>query len=85
MWLRYVNEVMHRKRAQRILGIWEKSGSWILASEEHGWLSGLAEALRQVSHVVWGRWKSHYRNIVYLPPYVEKPFNSKLIKVSYRN
>ena len=39
-----VNDVIHRKRAQRILGIWEKSVSWVLASEEDGWLSGLAEA-----------------------------------------
>ena len=40
----------------------------------------LAEALRQVSHVVWGRWKSQHRKIVCLSPYVEKPFNSKVIK-----
>ena len=58
--------------------IWEKSVSWVLASEEDGWLLGLAEArpvaLRQVSHVVWGRWKSQ------LFPYVEKSLNSKVIK-----
>ena len=27
-----------------------------------------------------GRWKSHHRKNVYLSPYVEKPFNSKVIK-----
>ena len=31
------------------------------------------------AHVVWGRWKSQHRK-VYLSPYVEKPFNSKVIK-----
>ena len=34
--------------------IWEKAVSWVLASEEDGWLSELAEALRQVSHVLVG-------------------------------
>ena len=66
--------------------IWEKDLSWVLASEEDGWLSGLAEALRRVPHVVWGRWKSQHRTIVYLSPYVEKPLNSKRwTKVSYLN
>ena len=54
--------------------------SWVIASEEDGWFSELAEALRRVPHVVWGRWKSQHRKIVYLPHYVEKPFNSKVIK-----
>ena len=53
-------------------------------SEEDCWLSGFAEArpvaLQQMSHVLWGRWKSHYRKNVYLSSYVEKPFNSKVIK-----
>ena len=35
---------------------------------------------RQMLHVIWGRWKSQYRNIVYLSPYVKKPSNSKVIK-----
>ena len=80
IWQGGVNDVMHRKRARRIWGIWEKSGSWVFASEEEGWLSELAEALRRVPHVVWGRWKNQHRKIVYLSPYVEKPFNSKEIK-----
>ena len=70
---------MHRKCAQRILEIWEKSVSRVFASEE-GWLSELAEALWQVPHMVWGGWKSQHRKIVYLPPHIEKPFNSKVIK-----
>ena len=48
IWPEDVNDVMHRKRARRILGIWEKSVSWVLASEEEGWLSGLAEIRRVV-------------------------------------
>ena len=62
------------------VGIREKSVSWVLAYEEDGWLSELAEALRRVLHVVWGRWKSQHRKIVYLLPHVKKPFNSKVIK-----
>ena len=80
MWPGDVNDVMHWKHVQRILGIWEKSESWVLASEEEGWLSELAEALWRVPHVVWGRWKSQHRKVVYLSPCVEKPFNSKVIK-----
>ena len=75
-----VNGVIHRKCARRILGIWEKSGSWVFAFEEEGWLSELAEVLRWVPHMVWGRWKSQHRKIVYLSPYVDKPFNSNVIK-----
>ena len=85
MWPWDVNDVMHRKRARRIRGIWKKSVSWVFASEEDGWHSELAEALWRVPHVVVvvggvGRWKSLHRKIVYLSPYVEKPFNSKVIK-----
>ena len=42
----------------------------------------LAEALWWVLHVMGGggRWKSHHRKIVPLSPYVEKRFNSKVIK-----
>ena len=52
MWPRDVNDVMHRKRARRILEIWEKSVSWVFASEEECWLSELAEDLQRVPHVV---------------------------------
>ena len=51
------------------------SVSGVLAPEEGGWLSELAEALQRVPHVVWdsiGRW--------YISPYVEKTLNSKVIK-----
>ena len=33
MWPWNVNDIMHRKRARRILGIWEKSVSWVPGSE----------------------------------------------------
>ena len=71
---------MHRKRGQMSFGIWEKLVSRVLASEDDGWLSELTEALRQASHVVGGRWKSQHKKIAYLPPYVQEPFNSKVIK-----
>ena len=77
MWLGGINDITHRKRR---LGSEKKSGSRVLASEEDGWLSELAEALQWVPHVVWGRWKSQHRKIVYLPPHIKKPFNSKVIK-----
>ena len=61
-------------------GNWEKSVSGVFASEEEGWLSELAEALRRVPHVVVeGRWKSQHRKIVPLF-HVKKSFNSKVIK-----
>ena len=77
MWPGDVSDVTYRKHGLRFE---KKSMSWVFASEEEGWLSELAEALRQVSHVVGGRWKSQHRKIVYLSPYVEKPFNLKVIK-----
>ena len=55
MWLGDVNDIMQRKSARRILGIWEKSESWVSALEEDGWLSELSEALQRVPHVVGGR------------------------------
>ena len=71
-----------------LVEIWEKAVSWVLASEEDGWLSGLAEIrpvvrgrVPRVVVVVGGdRWKSQHRKIVYHSSYVEKPFNSKVIK-----
>ena len=52
--------------------IWEKSVSWLPASEEEGWLSLARRGLVAGAHVVWGRW--------YLSPYFEKPLNSKVMK-----
>ena len=67
-----------RKWAGRILGILQKV-SWDLPRWKKVDVRSLAEALWQVSHVVWGRWKISIERW-YLPPYVEKPFNSKVIK-----
>ena len=61
-----VNDFMHRKRVRRIWGIWEKSVSQVFVSKEGGWLSELAEVLRRVPHVVWGRCKSQHRKMVSL-------------------
>ena len=52
IWPGYVNDVMHRKRARRILGFWEKWVSWVLASDEDGWLSGSRR--HQTSSWRWG-------------------------------
>ena len=83
MWPGDVNDVMQRKRVRMILGIWEKSVNWVLATEEDGWLSGLAE----IRPVVCGggggggggggRWKSQHRKIVYHSPYVELPLTQR--------
>ena len=75
-----VNDVTHRNRARRFWGIWEKLVSWVFASKEEGWLSELTGALWRVPHVLGGRWKSQHLKIVYHSLYVEKPFNSKVIK-----
>ena len=91
MWPRDVNDIMHQKRARRIWGIWKKSqlvelDSWVragessFASDEEGWLSlahrglaaGVARDLGQME-------KSAKKDCVF-SPYVEKPFNSKVIK-----
>ena len=79
---------MHRKRTRKILGIWEKSGSWVLgceqesqvlASGEDDWLSGLAEVAR--GDVCGGAdGKVVIERLCISLPYVWKPFNSKVIK-----
>ena len=84
-----VNDVMHRKRAREIWGdLKKKSVSWVPAWEEEGWLSGLVVARRicalRAPRVNWFEsWRcksSQHRKIVSLSRYVEKPFNSKIIK-----
>ena len=61
-------------------GIWKKSVEFCLGGRRLTFPRSFAEALWQVSHVVWGRWKSQHRKNVCLSPYVKKPFNSKVIK-----
>ena len=70
--------------------IWEKSVSWVPASEQESWvptsekdswLLELAEALRQVPHMVKGAdGKVIIERLCFSLPYVEKPFHSKVIK-----
>ena len=60
--------------------IWEKSVSWVLPRKKKVDFRLLAEALWQLSHVVWDRWKSCHWKDGYLFSYVEKPLNSKVIK-----
>ena len=72
---------MHRKRARRILGIWEKSGSRVFASEKEGWLSlarrGLATGAARGGKADG---KVVIKRLCLSLPYVEKLFNSKVIK-----
>ena len=66
-------------------GFWRKTVSWVLRSEEEGWLS-LARR-NQASSLVGGSTrvgggvdeKASIERLC-LSPYVEKPFNSKVIK-----
>ena len=53
--------------------------SWVLSRRKKVDFRSLAEALWQVSHVAWGEGKVS-RERWYLSPYVENPFNSKVIK-----
>ena len=62
----------------RLWEIWEKSVSWVLPPEE-GWLSKLAQALWRV-HTWFGADGKVSIERWYLSPYVEKPFNWKVIK-----
>ena len=92
MWPRDVNDVMHQKRARRILGIWKKvSGFEFLP------LNGRVEFLPRKKKVdfrssprpcggccTWWWWGANGKVIIerlcLFLPYVEKPFNPKVIK-----
>ena len=67
----------------RILGDLKKSVSWVESCrpKKKGNFHLLAEALGRC-RMRWGGcgWKSQNRKNVYLPPYVEGPLNSKVIK-----
>ena len=86
-----VNDIMHRKHGLRILGIWEKSVSWVPASEEEGWFSELGEARRfcalRAPCVGWVEsWQcksSQHRKIVYLSPSCRKTFKLKKVNKSF--
>ena len=59
--------------------IFRKSVSWILVSEEAGWLSEFAVALQPVRTWFGADGKVSIERLC-LSPYVEKPFSSKVIK-----
>ena len=67
--------------ARGIWGILKKS---VLPRKKTVGFRLLAEArpvaLWRIPHVLGWRWKSQNRKNVYLSPYVEEPFNSKVIK-----
>ena len=72
-----VNDVMHR----RILGAFEKSQlSWVLPRKKKGDFRLLAVALWRVPYVIGGGDVKATTERLRLTPYVEKPFNSKVIK-----
>ena len=81
MWPGDVNDVTYRKRARRILGIWEKSVSWVRRRRlTFGARRGFAVGAARDGGGGGGGWESQHRKIVYLSPYVEKPFHSNVIK-----
>ena len=78
-----MNDVMHQKRALRILWILKKSVKGV--ETRHRTIRVdfrlLAEALGSCRmRWGWGKWKSQTRKNVYLSPYVEEPLDSKVIK-----
>ena len=82
---RNVNDVMHRKRARRILGDLKKSVVENYTPNGKGRLLGLAKARRicalRTPHVMGGAdGKVIIERLCISLPYVEKPFNSKVIK-----
>ena len=76
------NDVMHRKCAEDLGRFWKSQGIEMRpASEEDGWFSLARWDLCGRCHTCWGvHIKSQNRKIVPLSPYVEEPFNSKVIK-----
>ena len=76
-----VNDVMHRKRARKILGVWKKSVSWVLPRRKKVDFRSLAEALYRVPRALGGGADGKAsKERLCLSPYIEKPFNSKVIK-----
>ena len=78
------NDVLHRKRAQRILGDLKKSQ---LRTRLRTGRADFRGSLRPDEFVRYGRrtcfggrWESQNRKNVYLSPYVKEPLNSKVIK-----
>ena len=66
-------------------GFWKKSVSWVLRSEEEGWLLLACSGLVAGATRVRGGGADGKASIkrLCLSPYVEKPFNSKVIKKGF--
>ena len=77
-----VNDVMHWKRAHRILGDLKKVSELSLAVRRRTVTFASSQWPCGGCHTCWGggRWKSQHRKIVPLSPYVKKSLNSKVIK-----
>ena len=78
---RDVNNVMHRKRARRILGDLKKVSELSLAARRRRvTFSCSPSPCDRVRKCWWGADGKVSIERWYLSPYVEKPFNSKVIK-----
>ena len=75
-----MNDITHRKRAWRIWGILKKKSVESCGPKKKGDFRLLAEALWRVLHVGGGADIKASIERLCLSPYVEKPFNSKVIK-----
>ena len=76
-----VNDITHGKHGLRIIEIWKKVSELSFSVRRRRLTFGARRGL--VASAACGSediWKSQHRKIVYLSPYVEKPFNSKVIK-----
>ena len=74
-----VNDVMHRKRARGILGILKKSVVLSLAVRRRRVTFASSQWPCGGCHTCWANGKACIERLC-LSPYVEKPFNSKVIK-----
>ena len=76
-----VNDVMRRKRARRIWGDLRKV-SWVesYGPKKKGWLSLARRGLVAGATRVGGAGRKASIERLCLSPYIEKPFNSKVIK-----
>ena len=78
-----MNDDIHRNGRRGFWEIWKSQLSWELDSEREGSTFGARWGqtnLCATGAARNGRWKSLHRKIVPLSPYVEKPFNSNVIK-----
>ena len=80
MWLGDVNDFMHRKRARRILGDLRKVSKLSHAVRWRRVIFACSPRPCGGCHTWFGADGKFSIERLYLSPYVEKPFNSKVIK-----